>query len=699
MFLGKLGLSFLVVLVGGAGVWLGMRRLSDLPASRRAGLAAFRGLAVVVTAAAVLNPAWLLRSTASRLSPVLVAGDHSASMDLADMDSGATRRAAVAARVLLPDGLLDRLASARRVEAYRFADQLLPLAGRSLPPAVDKTDLCVALRQLGAEALRARAQAIVLLSDGVDTEGLTAAGAARLVKGLPPILAVPVGGRARLLNRALLGLRAPRQTPAGKNFDCTVSASSLTEPGASLSLSWAASDGQSGGVSLKLGADGSGAVTFPIAAGRPGKLRVIVGISLQPGEYSEEDNARAAMVDVVAGDRRLIYLDSAPRPELASLRRLLGRLDEVKLSLGVRKATGEWSQELPSLKRIDRPSTLDSFLAATVYLLGDLSADAMAQSSWESIDRRVAGGEAALLILGGPDAVKMPGRLRDRLAAHPTAYQQRAVSLAAPQTTSPLYGPGIRWSDLPSLAGVDALAPLKPGAIVALRATDGTPLIVLRDDTVRSAIVATDSLSRLVFSASATDASREAYNHIWLKLLAWMLRPRPPRPITLFADRLVALAGDPLTVEGDATAAVDSATLEFAGPQPARRAMERRGPGMFRADLPGLPAGRHVLLARANAAGGRELGTDTLRIDVVAQSREWRHPGPYLPLLQAIADASGGRVVAWDDLDRLPDLLPRGVQPELASHRFAPARGILAAVLLLALILGDWIARRRWGLI
>jgi hypothetical protein len=164
-------------------------------------------------------------------------------------------------------------------------------------------------------------------------------------------------------------------------------------------------------------------------------------------------------------------------------------------------------------------------------------------------------------------------------------------------------------------------------------------------------------------------------------------------------DHLIALAGEPISIEGDATAAVDSATLEFAGPTPAQRPMERRGPGLFRVDLPGLPAGRYALLARAKAAGGAELGQDRLRIDVVAQSREWRHPAPNAPMLQAIAGATGGKVLAWDDVDRVPEYLPTAVQPEVATHRFAPARGILAAMLLLALLMGDWIVRRRWGLL
>jgi hypothetical protein len=698
MIFPKLILASLILLIGGAAVWLGLRRLGDLAAPRRAGLACLRGLAVVLIAAAALNPEWLRTSAESRPAPVLLAFDHSASMDLPDMDRGATRRQTLDARLLGRGGLLDRWADKRPVEVYRFADLLLPLAARALPPSVDTTDVRVALQQLQAEAARSRAAAIVLLSDGVDTEGLTAAEAGRIAGGLPPVFAVPVGGRSPLANRAVLGLRCPRQAPSGKTFECTAAVSSPAEAGKTLDITWAASDGQHGAVGVHLGADGSGSATWPVAAGRPGKLRVSVGVERAPGEFSAEDNTRAAMVDVVAGERRLVYLDSAPRPELSSLRRLLDRLEEVKLSLGVRKATGEWSQEQPSLKRVGEASAVEAFPAATVYILGDLPADAMKPSAWEALDRRVAGGEAAMLVLGGPRSVQLPRQLRGRLPAQVTGYQQRAASLAAPPPGSPLHEPGLRWSELPALAGINVLGPPVPGAIVALRAADGSPLIVLRDDTVRSAIVATDSMNRLVFSASATDASRDAYNHIWLKLLAWMLRPRPPRPITLAAERLTVLAGEPIAVEAETTAAVEAATLEFSGPQPRRMSMQRRAPGLFRVEAPPPAPGRHALVGRA-LAGGRELGRDQLVLDVVEQSREWRRPGPYLPILQAVADVTGGRVLAWDDLDRLPDLLPRGAENLTRTHRFSPARGVIAGAALLLVLMADWLLRRRWGLI
>jgi hypothetical protein len=116
------------------------------------------------------------------------------------------------------------------------------------------------------------------------------------------------------------------------------------------------------------------------------------------------------------------------------------------------------------------------------------------------------------------------------------------------------------------------------------------------------------------------------------------------------------------------------------------------------AELPPLEPGPYLLRATAKAAG-RTIGADELAIEVVAQSREARWPGPDLPLLRAVAAATGGRVVEWRDLQRLEQVLPRGERQETVSRRQEVGRGLLAGLLLLALLTADWLLRRRWGLI
>jgi hypothetical protein len=89
-----------------------------------------------------------------------------------------------------------------------------------------------------------------------------------------------------------------------------------------------------------------------------------------------------------------------------------------------------------------------------------------------------------------------------------------------------------------------------------LRSRQGEVLLAVRDDgQVRSACFTTDSTYRWLLSSAATAASRVAYQDLSLKLAAWLLQLRPPRPLTLFAHPLTALAGEPIIVTAGAGAA------------------------------------------------------------------------------------------------------------------------------------------------
>ena len=699
---GKLAAAGLTLVLGGWLVWVGLRRLAVLGRARLLTLAALRGAAVSLLALAAVGPTWQGVRRVSTPSPILVAIDCSASMDLPDLEGGRRRREALS-RLLSPGGLLEAWAARRPVEVYRFSDLLLPLAHRELPRGGDVTDLQVALDQLRAEAARSGAGAIVLLTDGMDTEGLTAAQAAHLAGGLPPVYCVPVGGRAKLANRSILGLSFPRRVAAGRAVAGWAAVTSPTEAGATLALDWRTSDGQRGRTSVRLDASGTGGGRLSFIPSRPGRVRLEARVASLPGDMLPEDDAQAVLIEVAPAERRVLYLDGHPRPELASLRRLLMRMGELAVTLAVRKGAGGWWQELPTLARLGDPSAAEGYASATLYVLGDLDAGGLSSSAFETVARRVSSGEAALLVLGGPRVPRLPVAVQRLLAASVEEYTSGVVTLAAAPRGSPIELSGRSFTSLPALAGLNAVGPLRPACQVALRTASGLPVVLLRDDgQVRSGFVATDSLYRWLLSASADEASAGTYEALWLKLFAWLLRPRPPRPVTLFASRLIALAGEPVVVEAEVVGSVEAVGLEARPEKPAaatvKAAMSRAGPGLMTASLPPLPPGRWLITARASARG-KQVGRDELIIEVVRQSRETRWPGPNLPVLAALARATGGRLVNYDDLPRLPDMLARTERGETVSYRLPVGRGVPFAGFLMLLLLTDWLLRRRWGLV
>lgn len=690
-----------LLLLGAGLVWASLRRLAGIIRRRRGLLAALRMGVVLCAALLAAGPAWLVWQTAREPGPLLVALDCSDSMDLPDMPGATTRREAMSGSLLAPGALLDRLAADRRVEVYRFADLLLPLAARQLPRGGSTTDLSVALQQLQVEAARSHAAAVLLVSDGVDTEGMTPPYVGRLARGLPPVFAVAVGGCQVMPNRKLLGLRTPRQVRAGESVSVAALVSSATEPAGRVAGQWRTSAGPTGALTALLGSEGMGRAQFAFVAPKPGRHRVLVRLDALAGEISREDNAQAVMVDVVPGERRLVYLDGSPRPELAALRRLLGRLQEVKVSLAVRKAAATWWQELPEPRKLSDAAGVEGFDEAAAYVLGDLSAEALTARARGTIARRVGAGDAALLALGGPRASDLPDEVQQLLPAPIGSHQARAVFIAAPAGGPPLDLDAALWQGLPALAAVNGLGSLRAGSRIVLRSTDGGPLLCLREDAlVRSAVLATDTTYRWLLSSAASDRSRAAHGDLWLKLVAWLLAPRPPRAVTLFADRLTALAGDPIMVTAEVRQGVDAVRLdllqgeEVLGSWP----MEGAGPGRRRARVPSFSPGRYLLRAQATSAG-RRAGEDRLEIEVAATSREWRWPSPELPMLRAIAEATGGRLVEWEELRQVAQWLPGEERSVSKPRRLDPARGLGMGLVVLALLASDWLLRRRWGMV
>jgi len=440
-------------------------------------------------------------------------------------------------------------------------------------------------------------------------------------------------------------------------------------------------------------------ITFALAHAVPGGP--FVREHALPAEISREDNAQAVIVDVVPAERRLVYLDGSPRPEMAALRRLLARLQEIKVSLAVRKTASAWWQELPEARKLDDAAGVVGFDGAAAYVLGDLSAEALTARARGTVARRVSAGDAALLALGGPRAPGLPDEIQQLLPTPIGSHQARAVFVAAPDGGPPLELDASLWQGLPALAAVNGLGSPRAGSRVILRSTDGGPLLCLRDDAaVRSAVLATDTTYRWLLSSAAGDRSRAAHRDLWLKLVAWLLAPRPPRAVTLLADRLTALAGDPIMVTAEVRQGVDAVRLDVLRAEKVlgSLSMEGAGPGKRRARLPSLSPGKYLLRAQATSAGSRA-GEDRLEIEVVATSREWRWPSPEAPMLRAIAEATGGRLLAWEGLDQVAQWLPGEERSVSRPRRLDPARGLGLGLVVLALLASDWLLRRRWGMV
>jgi hypothetical protein len=262
------------------------------------------------------------------------------------------------------------------------------------------------------------------------------------------------------------------------------------------------------------------------------------------------------------------------------------------------------------------------------------------------------------------------------------------------------------WRKLPPLAAAATLGAPRPGATV-LAATSVPsggvyPLIaVQRYGRGRSMTFAGEASWRWRMLRPSTDRT---YEFFWRQAARWLASPAPD-PVTISVpdasepDDAVEIgieardgAFEPV---GDAT--VD-ARLTLPGgevrPLPARR--EAGAAGRFvaalRADTPGL----HRVQVEARR-GSRALGTGDRWFFVGGTEREFADPRLNEPLLRRLARDSGGRYARVDQADIaswLQSSAPRELEPERRELWHAP----WTFGLVIALLVAEWVLRRRWGL-
>jgi hypothetical protein len=292
----------------------------------------------------------------------------------------------------------------------------------------------------------------------------------------------------------------------------------------------------------------------------------------------------------------------------------------------------------------------------------------------------------------------------NRVALTPTGQEHPVMQLGAGADDTRK-----RWEAVPALASTAALGDPRPGASV-LAVTTGTggaaqPLVaVQRYGDGRSMIFAGEAAWRWRMMLPASDRS---YDTFWRQAVRW-LAVGAPDPISVSAPPS-ASTGDllPLRVTARTPAfdALQDATIDVRVTAPdgslqQLRAARDTSPGAadgyivhYRADQPGV----HRVVAEAKR-GVQPAGTGGTAFLVGGADIEMTDPRVNERLLQHLAQNSGGRIVDASDGQALVDALRAAVPAAvLTVRRDLWHTGWSFAVILL-LLAGEWLVRRRGGM-
>jgi hypothetical protein len=735
--------------IGGLAFVAYRRPLAPLTRAQRGALIGLRVLVLTALILVLCRPVVLLPPASAREAIVPVLVDVSRSMRLADAD-GESRIARASA--LIKTQLLPELSHQFTAELYTIGDGVAPIpasdpGGPGGPGGIGvlgadarRTDLAASLDAVRDRYRGQRVAGIVVLSDGGETGQKTAAPADG--HG-PPVFAIGIGSADGPRDREILGVTTSDPKLDHASVDLRVSAVSYGFGRTPFQVRILANGRPIDTRRVVPPADGSPIdETFTVS---PDPLNPTVFTAEIPADEAEavvENNARSVLVAPAGRKRRLLVIEGAPGFEHSFMKRALALDPGLEIDAVTRKGKNADGQHTffvqagagrTSALTAGFPARREDLYAYDALVIANVEGDFFTRAQLAMAADFVAERGGGLLVMGGrsfaqrgligtPLEIALPVELNDRrgvggvvrASLGGAAVPHNKLVLTADGENHPLMRIGDTldetrrlWAALPPLAASAPLGDPRPGAtVLAVTGAAGGALFPVvaaqRYGRGRSMIFAGEASWRWKMMLASTDRTHEMF---WRHVARWLAGPAPD-PVTIAVPDAPE-PGDTVNTDVEARdsafdrlpdAAVD-ATLTSPGAE-ARPLKLRPADGVggrftapFHPDQPGLY--RIDVNARRGAA---PIGAATQWVLVGGSDREFADPRLNEGVLRRVARNSGGRYVRAADASRVVSWLQSGAPQNAAPERRDLWHEPWAFALIAALLAGEWILRRRWGL-
>lgn len=605
---------------------------------------------------------------------------------------------------------------------------------RELVPSGRESRLGEGLRN-SLNALRGSAPtAVILLSDGITTDGEPLATAARFARqNSVPVFPVILGSTDPLLDLELHGVLADDTAFLGEPLAFTFN---LTGQGCA---------GRSVVVTIKNQETGENLATREARVaedGRPqklelsftpsqvGELTVVLEVSELPDEVNTGNNREVRRISVRDEKLKVLLVDLTPRWEFRQLKDLLGREKTVELKTVLADADPEFtSEDRTALRQF--PVTREDLFAYDVCILGDIPAGALTLSVQDNLRQFVSERGRGLLFIAGPRhnpetfrntplESLLPVDLAGVRKPAPQENLQRefkpALTAEARQGSALFrFGEGEAesqqiWDFLPGFYWSTDVANVKPGAITYMthpqRIVDGHPvplIVTQRFGNGKTMYQGVDELWRWRYRLGDT-----YYGRYWVQLLRYLSRSTTAAAeggAELVADRKSYQPGDavqlrlkfldPRLIPTDP----QGVQLVVDGGTEQRLVMSRATdlPDVFIAQLAAVGAGVYHAFVASPSFPRLAPAVD---FEVRGSDRETRVVRPETGELQQVAQATGGRAFTLASVDQLSAAIPPGLPVPLEPESpFKLWNHWLALVTFCGLLTLEWTLRKRWRLV
>ncbi|HEX6623769.1 MAG TPA: hypothetical protein VF064_08660, partial [Pyrinomonadaceae bacterium] len=310
-------------------------------------LAALISLRVALFALLVfllLRPVVVVPSVVPRSTSVALVADDSRSMQIADAPGRRTRLEAVRAALFSAETkFLPRLQEKFRTDLYAFSGELGALGGggEELFGEGAASDLGGAVSEAARRAAGVPLSAVVLVSDGAANVPRDLGAVLRELRAKNlPVYTVGVGSAERPTDAELVRVQMPRRVLVGSSVNVEAFVR-LSGYGPTKVLIAVSEDGRAVKTEeFNLRGGETEAVRLELTAAIAGVHRYTFEITALDGEMTLENNGREALVEVIEGPLRVLYVEGEPRWEHGKMRSAVTR-NEKNVELVSILRTGE----------------------------------------------------------------------------------------------------------------------------------------------------------------------------------------------------------------------------------------------------------------------------------------------------------------------------------------------------------------------
>ncbi len=586
------------------------------------------------------------------------------------------------------------------------------------------------LKQLVAETADLPVGAVVLLSDGgensggIDLETISALRNRRL-----PVHTVGFGQEQAGHDVEVDDVSVASRALADSRMKATVSFHQRGYAGGKTTLVVKDGDKALASKDVVLGADGViQTETVFFNAGTAGVKRVQFSLEPLGGEENVANNATARLVSVSGDRRRILYVEGEPRWEYKFIRRAAEDDHSMQIVSMLRTTENKiYRQGIsdPTELADGFPVKAEDLFKYDGIIIGSVEAGYFTPRQQELlrefVDRRGGG----LLFLGGRFALADGGWGASSVSELlPTFLPNGKNTFHRDPATAQLTAAGAdsavmrllddpaknveRWKKLPYMMDYQDAGTPKPGATVLAEMNVGRarlPLLVTQNyGRGRTAVMATSGTWRWQMSQALGDPTHDMF---WQQLLRWVAADSPGRvvasmPVQRLMDdghvRLTATVRDKEYMPAPDARVV----AHVIGPEGASALVDMQpvpdNAGTFQAEWTAEKPGSYVAEVTAGR-GADELGRDVLTFERTDGVAENFHTEQNRELLEKLSSQTGGRYWKADELGRLP----REISYSEAGISVRDTKELwnmpIVFLVLLGLMSGQWMLRRKWGVI